>query len=171
MHVIALCGLPGSGKSTLAGRLVAQTGWRLLDRDALRGEVFESGGYTDADKEKLAALLQERLAAHLADGRSVILDGMTFSRAQERARFRALAEAHHACWLLVWLDCDPALARERVHRGAPHPASDRDAALVDRVAARFEPPADALHLDATRDVDALCVCVLDATRSAALRDS
>lgn len=153
--VVALCGLPGSGKSTLARALAAATGWMRLDRDELRRRVFaDGGGYSDADKRALAAWLCDELAAHAANAESVIVDGMTFSRMEERERFASAAHAAGARWRLVWLDCDAALARERVRDDEHHPATDRTASLVDRVAARFERPVHAIRIDATQPTDA-----------------
>lgn len=146
--MVAFCGLPGSGKSTLAKALEKATGWTRLDRDGLRRDVFPAGGYEDADKRRLAGILTEQLRVVLASGNSVILDGMTLSRADERSRFENIARELDASWLLVWMDCDVTVARTRVAADRHHPAEDRTAALVDDVSRRFEIPGDALRIDA-----------------------
>lgn len=147
-RVVAFCGLPGSGKSTLARALSKATGWARIDRDELRRERFPVGGYTDADKRVLDEEMQREMHARLARGEPVILDGMTLSRAVQRDAFHRAALDVGADWLLVWLDCDATLARERVIADRNHPALDRDAALVDRVAATFENPSNAVRIDA-----------------------
>ena|SRR5690606_1969864 len=160
MIVLALCGLPGSGKSTLARELERVTGWQRLDRDALRARHFDYGGYTSVDKQVLALHMRGEMRAWLARGASVILDGMTFSSARERAAFAQDAAAGGAHWRIVWLDCERTVARERIAMDAHHPARDRTPALVDEVASRFEPPTDALRLNASQSVDQLVRTVL-----------
>lgn len=145
--VSAFCGLPGSGKSTLARMLECHTGWRRLDRDALRGRMFSSGGYSHDDKQQLAVVMRGDLQKLLLAGESVILDGMTLSRHAEREEFRQHSVLHGAHWLLVWLDCDVDTAKRRIRFDTAHPAADRNPALVDDVAARFERPVDAWRLD------------------------
>lgn len=158
--VVALCGLPGSGKSTLARLLVNATGWTRLDRDELRLELFSKGGYSDEDKEYLGGVLRERMADAISKGESLILDGMTLSRANERDAFREIVESRGARWLLVWLDCETELARARVNFDRRHPAVDRNMTLVDRVAERFEFPDDAFRLDARQAPTLSCRQVL-----------
>lgn len=144
--VVAFCGLPGSGKSTLAHALQERTGWRRLDRDALRATMFPGGGYSVENKQQLALAMCARLQEALRAGESVIIDGMTFSRRSERDAFSTLASLHRAHWLLVWLDCNANTAKERIRRDTSHPAADRNPALVDAVAARFDVPDDGLRV-------------------------
>lgn len=160
--VIAMCGLPGSGKSTLARALQDHTGWTRLDRDALRAELFADGGYADDDKAILNRIMRERMSACLTNTRSLILDGMTFSSASERAAFRSDAQAAGADWLLVWLDCPAATARQRVAGDRLHVAMDRTPELVSKVAQRFEAPRESLRLNALDSVPELLRRVLAA---------
>lgn len=146
--VVAFCGLPGSGKSMLAHALQVHTRWPRLDRDALRREMFSAGGYSDEDKQQLNRVIRARVQAALVAGESVIVDGMTFARQSERNAFSELASSYQADWLLAWLDCDVNIAKERIDRDALHPALDRNPALVEKVAARFETPMHALRIDA-----------------------
>lgn len=165
--VVGLCGLPGSGKSTLARALADATGWLRLDRDAMRREIFSSGGYSDADKAKLAELLRAHTGNVVETGGCVILDGMTLSRASERAGFAGATRAAGGHWLTVWVDCDVMTARARVSAANDHPAMDRDSALVDQVATRFEIPDDALRVDAALPVSVQLERVLEEIRAAA----
>lgn len=150
--VVAFCGLPGSGKSTLAQALQAHTGWPRLDRDALRTDMFSSGGYFPEDKRQLADAMLDRLRTSLLLGECVILDGMTFSRQAERETFSQLVLSRGAAWLLAWIDCDIEIAKARIRSDTAHPAADRNPALVDAVAARFETPEDSLQIDAALTV-------------------
>lgn len=152
--VVALCGLPGSGKSTLAAALERERRFTLLDRDRLRGK-WPWLGYETTDKRLLNETMRAAMLRHVLAGQSVIVDGMTFARASERDAFEQAARTAGARWHLVWLDCDPELARRRVTMTGMHPASDRNALLVDTVQARFEPPASSLRLDARQTVAAL----------------
>ncbi len=149
--MVALVGLPGSGKSTLAGHLCARFGLALVDRDALRTELFPDCRFTDAEKRAANAAVLERLRRHCAAGESCLVDGMTFGRWSERDAVRAIAAAHGAGFLMLWLDCPVEVAAARVG-AAPHPAKDRSAALVREVAGRFELPQDAVRIDATLPV-------------------
>lgn len=163
--VIALCGLPGSGKSTLARYLQEHTRWLRLDRDALRAELFATGGYTDADKEYLNREMRDRMRTQLRNGHSVILDGMTFSRACIRQQFEADASSLAADWKLVWLDCPVEIACQRVAGDRNHAATDRTPELVVRIASRFEPPRDGLRLDAQKPAPELVELLLTAIRT------
>lgn len=147
--MVALAGLPGSGKSTLAASLCARFGFALVDRDWLRYALHPEPVFDEAEKQAANAAVLARLRYHCAAGESCLVDGMTLARAAEREALRSIAEEHGFSFVLLWLDCPVELAVARVER-QDHPAKDRDAARVREVAARFEPPRDALHLDATR---------------------
>lgn len=146
--VVALSGLPGSGKSTLAAHLVLRFGLAEINRDRLRYELHPEPVFTDAEKQAANAAVSDRLRRHCAAGEGVLVDGMTLSRTSEREALRSIAAEYGFRFLLLWLDCPVELAVTRVER-QPHPARDRDAARVREVAARFEPPQDAVRLDAT----------------------
>jgi len=145
---VILVGLPGSGKSTLARHLCERFGLVLVDRDALRAELFPECRYTEAEKLAANRAVLARLRQHCARGESCIVDGMTFGRQGEREAARAVIAEHGARLLMLWLDCPVEIAVERVTDQA-HPARDRSPALVREVAARFEPPEDAVRIDAT----------------------
>lgn len=73
-----------------------------------------------------------------AEGRDVVVDGMTFSSRQVRTAFASSAAAAGARFHLLWLDVPVAVARNRVASDPGHPAADRVPALVAAVADRFE---------------------------------
>lgn len=150
-RVVALVGLPGSGKSVLAARLVTR-GLALIDRDAIRAQLFPECAFTHAEKRAANQAVLEALRAHCIAGRESLLDGMTFGRRSEREAVRAIAAKHGFRFIALWLDCPVEVAAARV-AAQPHPAADRDPALVREVAARFERPEEAVKLDATLPLD------------------
>jgi predicted kinase len=154
-RLILLMGLPGAGKSTLARALAQRTDWIWLDRDAIRAELFPADRGGKAEKRAANAEVWTSAREHLRQGRSVMVDGMTFARRAERQRGRKLARALQAECVEVFLHCPVRLAQQRVRRSRHHPARDRNAALVREVAKRFAPaPRRAIRLDARLPVRA-----------------
>lgn len=156
---VALMGIPGAGKSCVARMLEHEFGLRRVCRDTIRAAMFPQCEHSFAEKQ--AALHGVLLAVEINGllGASSVVDGMTFSGAEERRRLAQLAGRQGLGLLMVMLDCPVELARERVLRdlgAGTHPAADRHADLVDAVAARFvPPPPDALHIDASLPPDAV----------------
>jgi predicted kinase len=147
-RVLLLTGLPGSGKSSLARFLAAQFSLEVIDRDRIRADLFPERGYSAAEKQAANAAVFDALRAQCIAGRSSLLDGMTFSRERERWIVKSIAMQYGFACCILWLDCPVEIAVERVTDQA-HPARDRSPALVREVAARFEPPEDAVRIDAT----------------------
>jgi predicted kinase len=137
--LIVLMGLPGAGKSTLARLLCRRLRYARVDRDALRAEMFPGRPVSDAAKHAANEVVWRKAAAQLRRRRGVVIDGMTFASRAQRAIARRIARRHGARCLEIHLRCPIALARKRIVRDVNHPATDRSAALVDAVAARFEP--------------------------------
>lgn len=164
--VVAPLGLPGAGKSTVARFLQGRLGLRRVDRDAIRAAMFPGESCHRLETGAAGDAAWRALDANCRLGRASVLDGMTLSREADRRRLSAIAARHRFSVLSLYVDCPPAVARARVradrYAGA-HPAADRDAALVDEVAGRFDPlPADAVRVDATLPVPALCAAALEA---------
>ena len=83
-------------------------------------------------------------------------DGKTWARASDRRELQEVVDDAGGELQWCWLDLPLPLAIERVKADHAHPAPDRDAELVRRVAARFEDlPASAWRLDATQPTDQL----------------
>lgn len=164
--VVALMGLPGAGKSEVARMLEREFGLRVVSRDAIRAAMFPRCEHSFAEKQ--AALHGVVLAVEINGllGASSVIDGVTFSRMEDRRRVSELARRQGLALRYLMLDCPLELARERVLRelgGPAHPAADRNAALVEAVAARFAPPpGDALHIDASLPRDEVLRLARDA---------
>lgn len=143
--VLALAGLPGTGKSALAVRLAGRLGAPRLDKDELRAALFGADEIEHSrEQDDLVVEVSYRLAAfHLARGRGVVvLDGRTYSRREQVAALRAFVASVGARLVLVECVAAPDVARARLEadrRAGGHPASDRDPALHDRLAAAADP--------------------------------
>lgn len=147
--LVLILGLPGAGKSALAHALCRRPGWARVDRDAMRAAMFPRGRAAPAEKVAANAAVWRAAGVLLRRRRSVVIDGMTFAALADRRRGRQLARRCGARCVELFLDCPVPLARARIAGGAPHPAPDREPALVDEVARRFAPaPRGARRLDA-----------------------
>ena len=164
--MIVLVGLPGAGKSTLAAALAPHLpDARILDKDEVRHALFAPCDYTSAERDVVFAALLDAAQYHLGRGRVVVFDGLTFSRRAQVAAAEAVAQEADAYCAVIVCDVDVDVAIERCEADAaaahPHLASNRDGALVRRVAAEMEEPAgDYLTLAMTGDVDRLVAQVL-----------
>ena len=161
MLVIALAGLPGSGKSTLARALAPALGGTVLDKDAVRAELFGPGRieYTAAQDDAVMEALYARVGA-LAAAPSptggppvVIIDGRTFTRRATVERLREAVARLPARLLLVECVCGEDAALERLTGDAAtgvHLAANRGPELYRRLAAAadpIEPPKLVLETD------------------------
>ena len=150
-------GLPGCGKTSLALPLARARGWTYISRDEIRAHRFMDLG-PEAWKPLANEATEAAARAALARGESAVIDGATFAAAALRQRFAQAAQDHAARFLVIWVDCPVEEAQRRVARSnANHPApSERDAARVLEVAARFQAPGpEAIHLDALHPLDQL----------------
>ncbi len=89
-----MIGLPGSGKSTISKRIADTTGATVISLDAIRGEI--TGSEADqSQNQRVVAVAQERAAAALAGGRSIVVDATNLKSAW-RQPWLNLAEQHGA---------------------------------------------------------------------------
>jgi predicted kinase len=147
IQLIAVCGLPGTGKTAYATRLSHASGAVRLSRDEIRLHVFQNPDFSASEKQAVFRMMLEVAGELLSEGKSVILEGMTFSRRRDRDAVRDLARTRGAKAIFVLCTCPEPLALERILDDANHPASDRTAELYHEVKARFEPlGADELHI-------------------------
>lgn len=155
--IVAVMGLPGAGKSTVARAIERELDMRRVCRDAIRAAMFPRCDHSYVEKRAAFRSVLLALEINCALDASSVVDGMTFSRRDDYERVAALAAEHGADILPLLIECTPALARERVANDSAHPAGDRQPALVDEVAARFEaPPEYAVRIDARLPAADMC---------------
>jgi predicted kinase len=114
--LIAMCGLPFSGKSVLAGALSRELRIRLLSYDAeiypAHSRAAPAGASLAAGSGFVQGIARREIAAILAGGESLIYDDLLLER-EDRRKLAAVAEAHWAGFVLVYLDTPLAVIDER----------------------------------------------------------
>ena len=153
--MIVLAGLPGAGKSTLARALAPQLAdARVLDKDVVRDALFGPCDYTATESQVSVSAMLDAARYHLGRGRTVIFDGMTFARRQYLGAVVGLGEELDVGVAVIVCDVPLDVAISRITADAVHPAGNRDADIVRRVAAEMEEPGgDYLTLDTTAPLD------------------
>jgi aminoglycoside phosphotransferase family enzyme/predicted kinase len=125
--LVLVCGTVGVGKSSAAQALADRTAGVVISSDRTRKHLAgippeehraaapDRGLYAPEQVERVYRALLERAGPVLDSGRVAILDA-TFARAEERARARAWAAQRGAPALLLEVDCDEAVTRQRLER-------------------------------------------------------
>ncbi len=147
--LVLVGGLPGAGKSTLATGLAAATGWALERSDEIRSAAIAGGDrYSPEAVAAVYEHLVSRARAHLALGRSVVLDASWVWGRWRRAAAEAAAETGSAL-VEVCCTCDDDVAAvriaERARRGDD--TSEATVAVRDLLAARLESWPSAATID------------------------
>jgi uncharacterized protein len=166
--IVVVLGLMASGKSNRSRALGAALGWPVIHSDAVRKTLaglkptdrvpvaFGQGIYGEDFSARTYDEMLRQAAAHLAGGRSVILDA-SYKRAAERARVRQLGREMGARVVFVVCECPPEVARERLGLRLTNAEaiSDGRLELFEDQARDFDPfmPDDRplLRLDTSRD--------------------
>jgi predicted kinase len=149
--LLRVSGLPGAGKTTLLTAAAAAAGFTVISRDLIRAALFPGPArHTPEQTRRAFELMLAAAEAPLRRGGRVALDGCCFAHRDQRDRARDLALATGATLVGVHLALRPADAVLRVEAAAAHPANDRNADLVARVAHdNAWPDPDDLVIDAT----------------------
>lgn len=157
--LVVFAGLPGTGKSTLARAVAARVSGAVIDKDTLRAALFDPAGieYTPEQDDFCMRLMLET-AEWLwtrQRGRTVMLDGRTFSRAYQINTALSFAEARAIGWRIIECQCTEETARIRLEADAGrHPARNRNFALYQELKRTFEPiTRPKLVVDTDRPVD------------------
>lgn len=162
-QVVVIMGVAGSGKSTVGARLAEELGWAFADGDddhppANREKMAAGTPLDDADRAPWLERLRRRVVHHGVRG-----DPLVLACSALKASYRdALAGGDPRVRFLV-LEAPDEVLRRRLQERAGHwfpadlLASQRDA---------FEPPDDALRVDASAPLDQ----VVAAARKALAQD-
>jgi predicted kinase len=114
--LIAMCGLPFSGKSVLAGTLSRELRIRLLSYDLeiypAYSRLAPAGSSVAAAYDFVQDIARREIAAILARGESLIYDDLLLER-DDRRKLAAVAKAHWADLVLVYLDTPLSVIDER----------------------------------------------------------
>jgi predicted kinase len=138
-----LIGAQGSGKSTWACANAERLGAVVVASDDIRNEL-EARGLEAAERgDEVFAILETRVDALLAQGRSVVVDA-THARRTWRANVLALARAHGAHAVAVWFDLplEAALAGNARKRGSVWGQRPAPRAFLTDVWRGLEPPGE-----------------------------
>ncbi|WP_435145819.1 AAA family ATPase [Halobaculum sp. P14] len=138
-RLFVVCGLPGAGKTTVSAAVAERIDAPLLRTDVVRKEEFPEPDYTDEETAAVYDELLDRAGDALGRDGVAVLDG-TFRRADLRDRTRDVADAHGASVVLVKVECDEAVARDRI-AAREGDESDADADVYELLRAEFEPVA------------------------------
>ena len=137
-----MLGYPGAGKTTAAGIISKLTGAVHLASDQVRLELFPQPSFSETEHQKLYQVLNERTKEFLSQGRSVVYDA-NLNRYQHRQEKYEIAKQSGAQPILVWLQVDKKLAKQRAtHELRNHlvPAEENPAEMFERIVSIFEPP-------------------------------
>lgn len=142
-----MCGLPFSGKSVLAEALSRELRIRLLSYDhgiyPVHSRSAPPGSSVAGEYDFVQAIARREIGAILASGESLIYDDLLLQR-EHRRKLAAVAEAHWADLVLVYLDTPLPVIDERraANSGTRRRTSIPEASMRLDISV-LEPPQDA----------------------------
>jgi len=142
-----MCGLPFSGKSVLAEALSRELRIRLLSYDhgiyPVHSRSAPAGSSVTGEYDFVQAIARREIGAILASGESLIYDDLLLQR-EDRRKLAAVAEAHWAGLVFVYLDTPLPVIDERraANSGTRRRASIPEASMRLDISV-LEPPQDA----------------------------
>lgn len=144
MALTLMCGLSFSGKSTVAGQLAERLDGEVISLDAINLERGLDGGQGIPVEEWAATnrIAADRARDLLRQRRQVIVDD-TGSPRFIREGWREVAESIGSGFVLVWVQIDEPLLRDRLQANrtnrSRHDVTDE---VLSAHLSGFEPPAD-----------------------------
>ncbi len=124
---ILVCGFTGAGKSFVANMIVKKINSVIIRSDVIRKELlgipfkehiyeeFEKGIYSSCMTEKVYKEMFKRAEKYLREGKNVILDA-SFLDKEKRDMARKLARKLNLNFLILWVEADENLIKERLEK-------------------------------------------------------
>jgi predicted kinase len=145
--VIAMCGLPFSGKSVLAGALSRELRFRLLSYDVelypVHSRRAPANSSLAAEYDFVQDIARREIGAILASGESLIYDDLLLER-NDRRKLAAVAEAHLAGFVLIYLDTPlPVIGQRRAANSRTRARTSVPDAKMRLDTSLLEPPEEA----------------------------
>lgn len=164
-RIVLIGGTPGTGKSTLARAVADRPGWTALRSDEVRKELqgrdrlargddpLQGGAYAPAATDRVYDELLARALVEVGAGASVVLDA-SWRTAAARRRVRVAVERAGARVTELRCTAPDDLCRDRVAQrwSRGDDPSEATPAVVDWVAATFDPWPEATEIDTSGPV-------------------
>jgi adenylylsulfate kinase len=155
--LIAMAGLPGSGKSALAVRLAAALPAVILNKDTVRAAVFPppETEYTSVQDDFVLSLMYQAAGWLLHKGRTVIIDGRTFTRRNQRIELHKASVQAGVELRIIYCYAPDEIVRSRLEKDMAadeHPAKDRNFDLYLQRKATID-PIEEPHLELNTDAN------------------
>lgn len=128
--LILFRGLPGTGKTFIIERLAEiYPEFQIISRDVIRKKIFPSPNYSKQEKEQLELSILFIVEENLKAGKTVIIDGMTFSSLRSISSFLQISIKNRVKYKIIECTCSERVALDRINddvRNRKHPAKDRN---------------------------------------------
>ena len=105
-------GYPGAGKSTAAKIIHKLTGAEHLWADRVRRKMYKQPTYSHQENMHLYTHLNDLASELLSEGKSVIFD-TNFNFYRDRQHLRQIASKNKAKVVIVWVQADKQVAKQR----------------------------------------------------------